>query len=109
MWDRVKSETIRHGLNLYIRGKYGEITSLDWNGRVRSLRLEILLTGEVAPVEVIVERYEVVVDGKGRTGIVCTGVQVSRAWMHELARTQVEARPIRIPESLVGIVQAMLG
>jgi hypothetical protein len=109
MWDQVKAEAIRQGLNLYLRGRYGEVTSVEWNGRAKSLRIEVVLLGEAEPVEVLVERYEVHVGEDGRTGVVMTGVRVSRAWMQELARTQVEARRLRVPEPLAGVVRRLLG
>jgi len=109
MWDRMKSEVLRQGMNLYLGGRYGEVTVVEWNGRARSLRIEVVLMGETEPVEVLVERYEVEIGEDGRTGVIMTGVRVSRAWMHELARTQVEARRLRVPEALAPVVRRVLG
>ncbi|MEQ1843185.1 MAG: hypothetical protein ABL994_22505 [Verrucomicrobiales bacterium] len=106
MMGQMKSAAIRQGLNLYLKGKYGEITSLEFDGKARSLRLQLLLDGEDSAIDVEVARFDV--EEGDSPAVVLSGVRVSRAWMQELARTQVEGKRLRIPPAMTGMVKLML-
>jgi hypothetical protein len=76
--------------------EYGELTALDINSREKKLELTILLKGETDPVQLHVDRYELV-DHQGRASLRVQEVRASRPWLQSLFRNFLVGAAIPIP------------
>lgn len=101
MWDQMKSTAIRQGLNLYLKNGYGEVTALELDSKARSLRLQLMLNGETAPIDVEIGRFEPEMDGE-TLYVVLSDLRVSRAWLQELVQAKVEGKRLKVPASMAG-------
>ena len=107
MWDHMKSTAIRQGLNMYLKSGYGEVTALEFDGKERSLRMQLMLHGETSSIDIGIEHFEPEMDGENLY-VRLTGVRVSRAWLQELVRSRVEGKRIKVPASLAGMAKLVL-
>jgi hypothetical protein len=101
MWDQMKATAIRQGLNLYLKENYGEVTGLEFDGKARSLKLQLMLHGEDAAIDVEIGHFEIEVNGE-ELAVTPTGVRVSRAWMQALAGARLEGKRFVIPSAFAG-------
>jgi len=107
MWDQMKATAIRQGLNLYLKANYGEVTALEFDGKARSLKLQILLHGEESAIELEIGHFEVEVNGE-ELAVTPSGIQVSRAWMQALAAARLEGKRFVIPPALAGTAKLVI-
>jgi len=79
-----------------VMGKFGKLLHLDLDSLTRSIELEILLTGEDAPVVLTILEYRFAFEGD--TSFVIIGdVTVSREWMKILAEDLLKGKRFEIP------------
>lgn len=108
MWDRLKSEAIRHGINIYLSGKYGKVTSLHIDNRQKRISASMLLNGEQNPVDFTVGEYYIDESDPACLRVFLRKVTVSRGWMQELVADHVENKPIHLPEQVTAAVKSVL-
>lgn len=77
-----KEMIIRTALNSRF-GRYGKLLKLDIDSKNKTIRAEVLLSGEAEAIRVDVGRYQVQTEGRG--GLKLSRIQTSRPWLTELA------------------------
>ena len=83
----------------YLRGKiqdFGELKALQIDSQAKKIRLEVALKGEVSPVEVVVEAYEIR-RANGETFFVARQVKASREWLGIALTKFVVDREFKVP------------
>lgn len=105
MLDRAKSEAIRRGLNLMVRERYGEVQSLRFDTSRQTVELQILLHGEIDPIDVVIGRYEF--HGEKEVSVTLHQISVSRRWMQELASDRLDGSRFKLPSKIRGLVKAL--
>jgi hypothetical protein len=86
--DRVIEYAALSYLNTKLLPAYGRATSLEIDSKARTLRLNLELKGEPAPVELEITEYEIS-NEEGRFFAVVKGARTSRDWLTALARDQL--------------------
>lgn len=107
MFDPLKSEALRRGANLFLTDRFGELLSLKLDSRSRSMSLEVLLKGETERVMIEVGAVEVA-GQPDAPHLILRQIRVSRPWLHELAQSFGEGKPIRIPHQVANLLKVML-
>ena len=91
LFSGVKDRMIEYAALSYLNTKllepYGRATSLEVDSAARTLRINIELKGETAPVELEITKYEITEEA-GRYFAVVQEVRTSREWLTALARDQ---------------------
>jgi len=108
MFDRAKSEAIRHGLNMALNGRYGKVQSLDLDAKQQRVDMSVLLNGESEAIEVAVGNYEIDESNPEKPFVVLRNLNVSRQWMQELATDKLEGQRIDIPSNMTGVIKMIL-
>jgi hypothetical protein len=76
--------------------RYGRLTELRIRSREKTIRVEILLAGEVEELKIEVERYRVT-GVAGAHAVVIERLRASRQWVQLLLEDFVVGKPIPIP------------
>jgi hypothetical protein len=93
-------ETMAPGLlNSGFLQPYGRITNLKLNSESRELDLTVELNGEVEPLRVHIQEYELIEEGD-KTFLIMHRVVTSRAWLTTLARDLAVGRKLELPENI---------
>ena len=93
-------ETMAPGLlNSGFLQPYGRITNFKLNSESRELDLTVELNGEVEPLRVHIQEYELIGEGD-KTFLVIHRVVTSRAWLTALARDLAVGRKLELPENI---------
>ena len=104
MWDQMKSTAIRQGLNMFLKNGYGEVTALQFDGRERTLKMQLMLNGESSSIEVEVGRFEPEMEGDDLY-VKLSEVRISRAWLQALVQSRIEGRRLKVPAALAGMAK----
>ena len=93
-------ETMAPGvLNSGVLQPYGRITDFKLNSESRELDVTVELNGEVEPLRVHIQEYELIGEGD-KTFLVIHRVVTSRAWLTALARDLAVGRKLELPENI---------
>lgn len=76
--------------------RYGRLTELRIRSREKTIRVEMILTGEVEELKIEVERYRVT-GVAGAHALVIERILASRQWVQLLLEDFVVGKPIPIP------------
>jgi len=101
-------ETMAPGvLNSGFLRPYGRITDFKLNSESRELDVTIELNGEVEPLRVHIEEYELVEEA-GKMLLIIHRVITSRTWLTALAKDLAVGRKLMLPENIAQQVARFL-
>lgn len=86
-------------LNSGILQPYGRITSFKLNSESRELDVTVELNGEVEPLRVHIQEYELI-EEDGKMFLIIHRVVTSRAWLTALVRDLAVGRKLELPENI---------
>ena len=93
-------ETMAPGvLNSGFLQPYGRVTDFKLNSESRELDVTVELNGEVEPLRVHIQEYELTADD-GKTFLIIHRVVTSRAWLTALVRDLAVGRKLELPENI---------
>ncbi len=99
MFQSMKDKALSQGAKMAINSQiedYGKVQSLNLDSKKKSIELEVLLHGELEPLKVYVDHYELR-ETVGRHQLKVNGVTTSRAWINRLASTHLEGKTFEVP------------
>lgn len=94
-------------LNNGVLQPYGRITGFKLNSESRELDVTVELNGEVEPLRVHIEEYELV-EESGKIFLIIHRVITSRTWLTALARDLAVGRKLELPENIAKQVARFL-
>jgi hypothetical protein len=94
--DATVSWTLGEFLKRQIR-RYGEMLNFSLDSTRKTMRLEVLLTGETEPIRIELYDYEIVQRGS-EIFFTFGRVDISRPWLQALAEDLLETREFRVPD-----------
>jgi hypothetical protein len=94
--DATVSWTLGEFIKRQIR-RYGEMLSFNLDSTNKTMRLDVLLTGETEPVSMQLYDYQIVQRGPD-IYFTFTRIEVSRPWMQALAEDLLDKREFKVPE-----------
>lgn len=83
--------------------KFGELTKLEINSREKTLAFEVALKGEVSPVSVQIDRYEVV-QRNGESFIIVRQAKASREWISAAIQEHVIGQEFKLPSAAASVL-----
>ena len=93
-------ETMAPGvLNNGFLQPYGRVTDFKLNSESRELDVTVELNGEVEPLRVHIQEYELI-EEEGKMFLIIHRVVTSRAWLTALARDLAVGRKLELPENI---------
>ena len=93
-------ETMAPGvLNSGFLQPYGRITDFKLNSESRELDVTVELNGEVEPLRVHIEEYELIEEA-GKIFLIVHRVVTSRTWLKALATNLAVGRKVELPENV---------
>ena|SRR5688572_19516946 len=101
-------ETMAPGvLNTGMLAPYGRVTDLKLNSATGELDVTLDLKGEVEPLRVHIQKYDLSEDA-GRTFLTIRQIVTSRAWLTALAENLALNRPLELPPEVAKTVAKFL-
>jgi hypothetical protein len=101
-------ETMAPGvLNSGFLQPYGRVTSFKLNSESRELDVTVELNGEVEPLRVHIQEYELI-EEDGKMFLVIHRIVTSRAWLTALVRDLAAGRKLELPENIAKQVARFL-
>ena len=94
-------------LNSGLLQPYGRITDFKLNSESRELDVTVALNGEVEPLRVHIEEYELLEEA-GEMFLVIHRVVTSRTWLTALAKDLAVGRKLKLPENIAQQVARFL-
>ncbi len=95
MKDTALSKSAQVAINNHIK-EYGKMLKFHVDSQTKSLEMDVMLEGEVEPLKVHIQHYEMTEEG-GRHFVELTGITTSRAWINTLATPYLEGKRFEIP------------
>lgn len=83
--------------------KFGELRKFEIDSRLKTLAIEVALKGEVSPVSVQVDKYEVV-RRDGDSHIILRQARASREWITAAIEQHVLGREFKLPSSAASVL-----
>lgn len=83
--------------------KFGELRKLEIDSRQKRLAMEVALKGEVSPVSLQVDRYEIV-QRDGESHIILRQARASREWITAALEEHVLGREFKLPPSAASVL-----
>ena len=105
--DKLIGSTVPAFLNRGYLQPYGRITDFEINTSAKSMELELELKGEVQPVRVHVEEFEIG-EEKGRPVVRIRRISTSREWLTRAAQDFLIGRPIPLPPEATRAIKSVL-
>jgi hypothetical protein len=93
--DMMTSKAAKTYVNDLIKS-YGKVDELAIDSKRRRIDMRCQLTGEVSPIGVTIERYQVEQRG-GKTYIEVLDSSATRPWMQAAMRAHLHGRKIEVP------------
>jgi hypothetical protein len=91
-YNMIKEYLIKFLFNVKME-RYGHMLKFEMNTEDKSMSAEILLRGEVAPIQIHVGHYEILTGEE--SGIKVSNIHTSREWITELIQEFVPERVIK--------------
>ena len=106
--DVAISGAVRQFLGSKLQG-FGKIVHLKMDTRARRIEMKVELEGEVTPVEVVLNGYQIV-EKNGATTISAPGeaFQASRPWLTKLLNSQLAGRSFEIPAQYASYAKGLV-
>ncbi|GEM_PF-784534 len=86
---------------------FGKVEELRIDTDGKSLKMEVLLDGEPAPLSVDIGCYELVREGE-ECYVKLEKIRTSRQWIDTLATLHIEGKLFKIPQKYTEIVEVLL-
>ncbi len=99
---RAKEKALDATARLWLQQKlkrFGSMTSLHIDSKLKTIRLELELKGEPSPITVEVENYELL-ERNDEAFLRINKISTSREWMTVLLREFIPNQQFRIPKAL---------
>jgi hypothetical protein len=93
--DMMTSKAAKSYVNDFIKA-YGRVEELTIDSKRRRIDMRCHLTGEVSPIGVTIERYQLEQQG-GKTFIQVVDSSATRPWMQAAMRQHLHGRKIEVP------------
>jgi hypothetical protein len=93
--DMMTSKAAKTWVNDFIKA-YGRVEELSIDSKRRRIDLKCQLTGEVSPIGVTIEKYQLE-KGGGKTYIEVIDSSATRPWMQAAMRQHLHGRKIEVP------------
>jgi len=93
--DMMSSKAAKTYANNLI-ARYGSVDDLSIDSKRRRIEVKVSLNGEVSPVGVTVEKYQVVQDG-GKTFVEVLDSSCTRPWLQAVMRDHLHGRKFEVP------------
>ena len=106
MKDKALSKGANIALNKYV-SKYGHIGNLSLNTKFKTMQLKILLDGDVKPIDVHIENYELI-DNDSKHFLKISGIKTSKQWLDRLADEYLESKEFHISSEYATILKAII-
>ena len=106
MKDAALSKAAQVALNVYIK-EYGKMLKLNLDSQNKSIEMELLLDGEVEPLHVKIDRYELT-EEDGVHFLKISGITTSRAWINTLAASHLEGKRFEIPAEYAKMLKVIV-
>jgi hypothetical protein len=97
--DRIVERAALSYLNSRILAPYGRVTRLCIDSSAKTVRAEVELNGETAPIEAELSSYEITREGE-RYFATVKDIQTSREWLTALARERLCRNRLELPPDL---------
>ena len=94
--DRVVEQAALSYLNGTLLAPYGRATTLRLDSGAKTIKLEVELKGETAPLQIEITDYEISQDGDRYFAIV-KAIRTSREWLTALVENQLRDRRFELP------------
>ena len=89
-------KTLPGVLNQSVLKPYGQLTHFKLDSDQRSAEIELVLNGEVQPLRVAIQRFEIIPSGDD-VFVVIHEMITSRAWLTQAARDHVIGKRFKLP------------
>lgn len=93
--DMMTSKAAKSYLNDFIQS-YGKVDELSIDSKRRRIELKCQLTGEVSPIGVTIEKYQLE-KRDGKTYLEVLDSSATRPWMQAAMRAHLHGRKIELP------------
>src|SRR5688572_103636 len=93
--DMMTSKAAKSYVNDFIK-RYGRVDELTIDSKRKRIDVTCTLNGEVAPIGVTIEKYQLRQDG-GKTFIEVLDSSATRVWMQTAMRDHLHGRRIEVP------------
>jgi len=100
--DRAVEAAARTYLSQKIE-KFGQLEKLDLDTRTKRLELQVTLKGEVSPIKLSIDAYDVVRRGNDSL-IIIRELRASREWVELAAREFVIGQEFKIPAAAAAVL-----
>lgn len=103
--NKTPRKIIRWAVNKKLK-EIGELTDFSFNTHDKKLFVQVMLEGEVAPIELLLEKFTIIVDGE-RGHLIIEQAKSNRPWIDTILNQHLANREWRIPDSQVAFVQEL--
>lgn len=93
--DLMSSKAAKSYANNLI-GRYGSVDELSIDSKRQRIDVVVNLNGEVSPIGVTIEKYQVVQDG-GKTYVQVVDSSCTRPWLQAVMRDHLHGRRFEVP------------
>ena len=110
MIRKIKDKTLSQGIALAVDAKikrYGKMLKLELDSKDKSIRMEILLKGEIEPLHVQIRRYEIL-EEEGRHYLLAEEIHTSREWINVIAQEYLASRRFEIPQQYAKMLKLIV-
>ncbi len=110
MFKKVKDIAVSKGVKVAIGNQikeYGKMLKFNLNSKNRCIELEVMLDGEIEPVTIIVNKYELSQKDDSHF-LTLNDVKTSRAWMDTVVSLYVEGKSFKIPTNYAHMLKIIV-
>jgi hypothetical protein len=104
--DTLLSGAIKATINSHIK-EYGTMLKFNLDSDNKSIDMEVMLDGEVEPLTIHVDRYELITEGD-HSSLSIHGVHTSRKWINVLAGSYLDGKRFDIPAQYVKMLETVI-
>jgi len=104
--DAALSQGVKMAVNTQIR-EYGKMLKFNLDSLNKSIEMEVMLDGEKEPLNVKINKYEIIEEGGGHR-MKIEGIETSRAWINTVAATYLDGKSFEIPEEYVKLLKVVV-
>ncbi|CAA6802278.1 MAG: Unknown protein [uncultured Sulfurovum sp.] len=104
--DLALSTAIKTLINKKLSKFGGTVTALMLNTKEQKIELKIGLKGELEPLQVVVNHYEII-EEQGTTYLMVSNIETSREWMNLVAENYLHKKRFTIPKKYVKTIKTV--
>lgn len=98
----IKDKAVQFALRTWFQlkcNKFGNMTSLQINSKIKTIQLDLELKGETSPIKISISRYELTEEG-GKTYLCVGEIETSREWINVLLANYLKERRFEVPSAV---------